>query len=504
MLNPVEKRLAYIGRDWFAYRNESGKPLLVWQSPASAAQLMAAFFESQKHPTAYATGDFFVVFDVPFGHGIQYSRDLKSAFAEQYAASLEDLSHQGEATDWAFSPADFPDSPEGLVAALGSFASHYAKRIGVFAAVLQPVSGADKPAFVSWLRRAANANFAERLRLVVIDATDAPLLASVSDEKGERIAVRELQLDSFDVAQETFAQEPVAGPAGVFRNQLTALIALVEKGSVDQVKSKARDALAFVQQQKWTDQEIVVRLLVGGALVKAARFDEAVAIYRASRQLAEQVHAAGHPAGHKLILQTWFGEAGALLAAGDDRAAADCYRQAAASARADQNLILAIEALRMAAFCHGRNGDREAALAYSQQALACGAQLRPEVRGMTTLPVAAMDYLRALDSASADAITRHKAELDQVLASHESQAEAHALAAGPHIDSQTAQRIEDDWAADDRRANDDVEHGLAHLLAKTDPAFQRAFAHARGLLGADWPLIGSVAIPAPPPVESPS
>ena len=44
---------------------------------------------------------------------------------------------------------------------------------------------------------------------MVIDATDAPLLASVSDEKGERIAVRELQLDSFDVAQETFAQEPV-------------------------------------------------------------------------------------------------------------------------------------------------------------------------------------------------------------------------------------------------------------------------------------------------------
>lgn len=504
MLNPVEKRLAYIGRDWLAYRHESRQPLLVWQAPANAARLMAAFFESQKHPTAYATGDFFVVFDVPFSHGIQYSRDLKSAFAEQYAASLEDLRHQGEATDWAFNPADFPDSPEGLVAALGSFASHYAKRIGVFAAVLQPVSGADKPAFVSWLRRAADADFAERLRLVVTDATDAPLLAGVSDEKGARISLRALQLDSFDVAQETFAQEPVAGPAGVFRNQLTALIALVEKGSVDQVKSKARDTLAFVQQQKWTDQEVVVRLLVAGALVKAARFDDAVAIYRASRQLAEKALAAGHPAGHKLILQTWFGEAGALLAAGDDRAAADCYWQAAASARADQNLILTIEALRMEAFCHGRSGDREVALACSRQALANGAQLRPEVRGMTTLPVAAMDYLRALDPAAADAIARHKGELDQVLASHESQADARAMAAGADIDRQTAQRIEDEWAADDRRASDEAEHGLAGLLANTDAAFQSAFAYARGLLGADWPLIGSVAIPAAPSVESAS
>lgn len=504
MLNPVEKKLAYIGRDWLAYRDESHQPLLVWQAPANSARLMAAFFESQKYATAYATGDLFIVFNVSFDNGIQYSREVKSALAEQYAASVEDLQRQGEATDWEFDPTDFPDSPEGTVAALGSFVHHHAKRIGVFAAVLQPLTGAEKPAFANWLRRAANSDFPPRVRMVVTDATDAPLLNEVSAATGARIVTRLLQLDGFDLAQETFAQEPVAGPAGIFRNQLAALVALVDKGSIEQVKSKARDALAFVQQQKWTDQEVVVRLLVAAALLKAARIDEAVAVYRASRQLANQALAAGHPAGHKLILQTWFGEAGAWMAGSNEQAAADCYRQAAKSAKADQNLLLTIEALRMEAFCHGQRGDREAALACSRQALASGAQLKPEVRGMTTLPVAAMDYLRSLEPEAAAAVVQIKGQLDKVLADHESDTEARALAAGAHIDRQTAQAIEMDRTAADEGAIKAAEHELASLLAQGDTGFREAFAHARGLLGTEWPLIGSVAIPATPPVESSS
>ena len=97
-------------------------------------------------------------------------------------------------------------------------------------------------------------------------------------------------------------------------------------------------------------------------------------MYQASRPVPERALAAAHPAGHKLILQTWFGQAGAHLAAGQIDAAADCYRHAAATAEADRNLILTLEAHRMEAFCRARDGDREGAMVCAQRALGCGAR----------------------------------------------------------------------------------------------------------------------------------
>ena len=49
-----------------------------------------------------------------------------------------------------------------------------------------------------------------------------------------------LALDATAVASETFAQERTVGPAGIFRNMLMALVALVEKATADQVQAQGR------------------------------------------------------------------------------------------------------------------------------------------------------------------------------------------------------------------------------------------------------------------------
>ncbi len=499
VLNPVERRLVDICKDWLIFRDEPGPGVLVWEAPGNAQRLVRAFFESQKYETAYSSGDLFIVFEAPFANAIQYSRELKRELAGQYEASRDDLRAQGEAADWAFEAEALPDSPEGVVAALRSFGSKYAERIGTLAVVLLPLAVGNGEAFAQWLKRAVDTELPRRLRFVMLDAPESRELAAL-DALGEaRIARRPLQLDGFDLAQETFAQEPTQGPAGVFRNQLTALVALVEKGSAEQVKAKALDALAFVQQHKWKDQEVVVRLLVAGALLKESRHAEAVAVYQASRQVAGQALAAAHPAGRKLVLQTWFGQAAAHLAAGQTPEAAACYRDAAAVAQADHNLILTIEAQRMEAFCRARDGDRIGALACGQQALASGARLKPEVRSMTTLPIAAMDLLRVCDPARTAQIEQLKQRLDQGLATLEAEAENRAGAEGAGISHEAAAAIEQQLAAASHQADSAAEAHLAALVAEGDDDYRHSFAHARELLGADWPLIGGAAIPAPPP-----
>ena len=61
VLNPVERRLAYICNDWLAFRDEPGPCVLVWETPGNAHRLVRAFLESQKHETAYSSGDLFIL-----------------------------------------------------------------------------------------------------------------------------------------------------------------------------------------------------------------------------------------------------------------------------------------------------------------------------------------------------------------------------------------------------------------------------------------------------------
>ncbi|MGH8551384.1 MAG: tetratricopeptide repeat protein [Methylococcales bacterium] len=151
------------------------------------------------------------------------------------------------------------------------------------------------------------------------------------------------------------------GPAGVFRNLLIGLMTLVEKGTAEQVKIKAIDALRFARRHNWADQEVVVTMLLAGALLKEKRFDSALNGYRRARQVAEKVTVEGHPAGRDLVLQTWFGQASAHLAAGQFEEAANCYDQAAILAQQIPNLILGIEAFRMGCFCFNRLDESAAA-----------------------------------------------------------------------------------------------------------------------------------------------
>ena len=57
VLNPVERRLVYISNDWLAFRDAPGPGVLIWEAPGNAQRLVRAFFESQKHETAYSSGD---------------------------------------------------------------------------------------------------------------------------------------------------------------------------------------------------------------------------------------------------------------------------------------------------------------------------------------------------------------------------------------------------------------------------------------------------------------
>lgn len=499
-LNPVERRLADLCADWVAFRDDPAKRLLVWKVRDDAARLLQCFFEVQKHDTPYTSGDLFIVFDVDFDNSIQYSRELKGALLGQYEASHPDLEAEGIEPDWRVSPDQFPDSAYGFIQSVRSFGSAHHKSIGHLVVVLTPqaVSGAD--AFSAWMLRALDAGLPERLRIAVIDSTENPQLETLADSGDPRVVVHASDVDLAATAQETFAQEPTVGPAGTFRNHLMGLVTLAEKGSAEQVKAKATDALTFVRKQGWLDQEVVIATLVAGALLKEGRFDEAARTHQHARKVAMQATASDHPAGPPLVLQTWFGEAGVHLAAARLPEAANCYDEAAVVAQEGGNLILAIEAFRMGAFCHARLGQREEAVARGETALTIGARLKPASRSLTTLPIVAMDLLDMTEPARAQAVKDVKYERDTREADIRATAEAQAAALEEAKSLGTIRDVEEALKADLQTLEERASKELEAVIHRSGADFRRTFAETSDLLGADWPLLTS-AVPRMPPAQ---
>jgi tetratricopeptide (TPR) repeat protein len=497
-LNAVERRLAYLCGEWLGFRDNGQARMLVWQVPDNAFRLVECFVEAQKQESAYGSGDLFIVFKSPFEHAIQYSRALKEALRGQYDASKADLAAEGLPTDWAFDPSATASTPARFFEAVRSFGSKYQQSLGHVGIVLMPSDVGDEQGFVNWLSQALNCNLPERIRLLLVDSIAHPHLPSLSASDDPRIVVSRPQVDGLTLAQETFAQEPVKGPAGVFRNLLMGAVTLAEKGSADQVRAKAKDALDFARRQHWPDQEVVLWLLVAGALLKESRHEESVQVYQGARRVATRVAEENHPAGNKLLLQTWFGEAGAHLAKGDAEAAAGCYDAAAVVAQHDKNVILAIEAYRMAGFSRARLGDIDGALERGRCAFALGDQLRPDARAMTTLGYVAVDAMRALDKPRVETLERLKSEWSVRSRSATENLERQVAALGDGLTVSHERQLVERHGADQDRLKADIDSRIDEVVGGADQRFRQWFDLGRSALGPEWPMFSATGLIATP------
>lgn len=494
-LNPVERRMALLCDHWIAFRDQPQARLLLWQVPDNALRLVACFAEVQKLDLPYASGDLFIVFKLPYLHGLQFARGIKQALRGQFDASLDELRSQGLDTDWSFDPASTPDTPAGVAQALRSFGAKYHKSLRYLVMVLMPTSLADVPAYAAWLQGLLDAGLPERLRVLLIDPLENPVLGALAAGADARVVVQRPAIDGLATAQDTFAQEGGSSPAALYRNLMMGAVALAEKGSADQVVRKAADALAFARQQKWPDQEVALRILVAGALLKEGRHGEALMVYAAARAAADDTVRAGHPAGQKLVLQCWFGQAGVHLAAGDLQAAAQAYDEAALVAQRAKDAILAIEAFRMAGFCLARAGDNTPALERLACASEVGVGLKPEARAMTTLPVALVDMLRVIDPARVARMQQAKLALQQALQGVRQRCEARGAQLAAAAAPQALETVEAERLKEGGKALDDARRQLQALAAGAGEAFMRVMARGQQLLGDDWLVDNDLALP---------
>ncbi|MDR2872170.1 MAG: hypothetical protein LBV45_06565, partial [Xanthomonadaceae bacterium] len=320
---PVERRIEQLRDLWMQATQSPETRLLIWRIPRNAGRMMAAFFETQKHPGDWSTPDFFLHFDNPFETSFGYSRDLKASVLGSYVASQSVLQEQGIVQDWKGADEFHPDSAVGVVSLLASFAGHHQSHLRYLAAVFDPARRSSNKAFSQWLELALRKPIPPHLRIVLIDTQEDRHWRALAKRYARITRVIEAPIDMFDIARETAAQTGKGGPAAAYRQLLADVMTLLERGSAEQVAQRARHALRMTERLGWVDQKVVLHMAIAGAWMKEDQHQKALTSYKQARDCAATAESEGHPAGANMRMQSWFGEAGVWLKSSDPIQAAE-------------------------------------------------------------------------------------------------------------------------------------------------------------------------------------
>jgi tetratricopeptide (TPR) repeat protein len=484
--NPVEKRIALLRELWLEATENAQVRVVVWRIPDNADRMMLAFFESQRHEGEWQVGDLFIKFDAPFETGFTYSRMLCEALIESYLASADSFKEQAIALNWPFAKVQRPDSAAGFLHLLDAFARHHAEHFRFVVAALMPAPITSVQALQAWLETALQKGVPTGVRLSLVDSHGQRRWDDLAHQYASQVRIIEAPIDLFDIARETAAQSPSTGPAVLYRQLLTDVLTLVEKGTPAQVGARAAKAMQIAEREKWPDQQVVLHMAVAGAHLKAQDHAPAIHHYRQARQCGEQAKAQGNVVGANLVMQTWFGEGGAWLTADQLRKAAQAYRSGAEEAQRMPNPLFALEGFRMAAFCYARQGDHEDARTHAVLALREGKAMAADERAQSTLGMALHDMLRMQDPARTAELEKLAEAYQKQIAQAHAKAETQGAALGAQPKNEDVDRIEAQMHAQFETAFTQLREQRERLIAKSDDFFRKVVAIARDLLHPQW------------------
>lgn len=485
--NPVEQRVELLRDLWMQALEAPGARLLVWRIPANADRLLSAFVEIQQYPGDWSVPDFMLRMDADFETGYAYSRALRQALREGYFESESDLLAQGVAGGWTGAVVEHSDSAAGVAACFGDFAAHHSDRLRYFAPLLMPATVTDTAAFEAWLEAALQAPIPEQVRLVLVDHCETRQWQALADRHRGLIRVIDAPIDLFDVAREIAAQSS-GGAAGVaaYRQALTDVLTLTEKGSAEQTARRAERALALAERKQWADQQVVVHLIVGGAFLKEQRHSEAIARYRLARDCAGRAEAAGNPVGANLLMQCWFSEAGAWLAAREPEQAARAYVEGARAAQRVPNAFFGIEGYRMAGFCLAQGGHAASARDVLLRTVAEARPMAAAERRLTTFPLALQELLRLQDARRAAGLEACADDYRQAAAQAQRRAEKRAARLGPRPAPAALEEIEQERVEALEKAFSALCRTRERLIEGGDEFFRKVVAVGREYLDPAW------------------
>lgn len=392
--NAIERRIDLLGELWNEFAENPEPRFLRWLTDGDGAGMIDAFLEVQNGEGGDIP-DLFLRFNTPFDDPESHGFRLIEAFQAMYEESREVLAEEGIDDNWVCpEPRDGTSDIEALVNVCVSFREHYEGLMLNLAIALLPDAISDPGDWQDWLGELVQAGLPETVRVTVVDRTEAPLLNELAESEPALVSTITPDLDMSGAMNELAKQAGGTGPGAEFRRLYVELTNLASKGDMELMNRKAEAALSIARQENWPALQVAVHLLLAATHLGAGRTDDSIGAYRAGGEAAAEAQKQEDPSGGKLVVQCRFGEASALMADKRYDEAALVYEQTGPVAEEGEDYFMALEAWRMAGYCHQQTGDSESAWQRWLRALDAAEKLDESVRQNSTLPYVGEGLLR--------------------------------------------------------------------------------------------------------------
>ena len=411
--NAIEKRIDELTDIWNEFAQNHETKALRWLLVADEARMIDLFLEMQNEEISDIP-DLFIRFEAPFENPAHYGFILRQALCDQYDESREDIGQEGLATDWTC-PLPQPGDLPTFINSCRSFGEHYSELMENLVVVLTPETVADVSAWEQWLLDLVNAELPPNLKIMVVDSLDSPALERLAQEAEERVQSVAPALDMPGAMEELVRDVPGHGPGHTFRRLFVALTNAAAAGDLKKSQKTADSALAIATKEKWPQMQVVIHMALGGAFIGSGKFDDALASYQKSEQIAVAANEAGDPAAPKLMLQTKMAQASALIGQSRYADAAALYESAAALAENQQDHFMILENWRMAAYCQEELEQMDRSWDAGQLAIQAAEKMDDDLRVNSALPYVGQGLLRIAekrdDSKGAEMVEQRMVEL---------------------------------------------------------------------------------------------
>lgn len=390
--NPIEQRLDKIGEYWDEFWSDPEARILRWLANRDDRQLIETFIDLQNEE-AGETPELFIRLTTPFTHHNQYSLELIKELKRQYTEIQPNLAEEEIPNHWV---GPEPQVHEAAIATwvrcCHSFQAYYRELFANLAIVLAPTQLSSPTAWQDWLLSLLNCNPPTKVRFVIFDSLEQPVLEPLCESAPQKIRTINPDLD-IPGAMEEIAQNSgdPNDPGTQFRQHFVAMSNAASKSDLDRMTHCANAALQIAQQQNWPQMQFAVYMSNGATFLAANQIDSALSSYRQAHRIIET---SDDPTKPKLLIQSYLAEGAALLSKNLFSEAATVYYQAGLLADEHQEAFMALESWRMAAYCHEVEKQPAPAWQYGQNALNAGGQLDEDNRAHSTLPYAGQGLFR--------------------------------------------------------------------------------------------------------------
>jgi hypothetical protein len=392
--NAIEERVEELTTQWSDFAEDPEARMLRWLIEPDEARMIDVFVQVESDE-AGETPDLFVRFTAPFEDPEQHGFQLVESLKEQYEENREELVEADVDATWQCpSFAKEESGVEAFVRCCLAFREHYQETMNHFVAVLSPDSISDPDAYQLWLAKLMRVAFPPNVRFIITDDVTAPGMEKLADTFPDRVTSVKADLDMPGAYSDLASSNDDGGPGTKFQSCFVELSNAASKGDLEGVRRWAKAALDIATEQKWLQMQVVVHMLVGGALLGANESKAAIDSYRHAGKAAARAKEEEDPAGSKLVVTTRMAEGSALFSDGQLAEAAKIYEETAPLAAEMEDHVLTIENWRMASYCYEQTKEPEAAWRCGQEALAVGELMEEDDRQTTTLPYVGQGLIR--------------------------------------------------------------------------------------------------------------